>query len=1467
MVVVSRDRSSQHDICADRPADLGSSCCTLFCAQLAAKVLAAASESKQTEALLMDNVQALLWMCVKEWDRMRKDGADPRESLEGVCAREGLETKILADDVACGKEMLEQILASAGKSAPPGQSAGTGAARSQFGAMITGIPTGGDTQSQLGDTFLLLGLPARVVVVDSHRHMGQKAAGTLIAEGKTVQEVVAWIFQVLLKELACSVEYVSVTAFTLKKAALNADMTLADFVRQSGNTRTTQQRAAKSSSVPSRAAGEQGSQSSTARSSDAAPPSATSGAARSQAQQQATKSSSVSNQAAGEQGSQASRARSSDAASSSAAGGAVRSQAQQQAAKPSPVPNGKEGPQRPKVRSSDAAPLGRKPCGTAPASAASSAARSQGVGGPVRCDVLNLEAMHTCTKFSARCAQCKWQRQGPAWQNLDTVSFVDAAGQKVTPIVEKPKHLGGAWGIGCALCASARSTVQKHKFQAWAKFEVTDAKSVRKQNIVRHCKSEHHKAAVRMAQQPPPVASERPAGFSTTSGSQPEPGLDAVPRVERFVWAIQNVARGGSFRDFQKWCETNDLTSQLTSEGVCRDSSRQCAAKLTFCVAAVKVEERQSLLRRALRLSFAVDDRDQVFVMRARASFVRPRVGSEDFFVGLVRDYGYETADSAEAIWQCLRSLCTVRRGRREISGSKNSGSQPEIPDSERAPCGVSGPGDYVDEELLRQLVAITVAGASDGCKVALNSIQEVQKRHLKNIRYQFRDRPHTTRTCQKGVLKYMNEGRELMSALISGKRSFAKRAKHSRRFQQIWLRKQMEALAAARRRGGGSQPDLFVALQNLSHAEHRFDSRSEPMSIMCSRFGVIVEVLLEIADDAAPSHRDDRAWALGVLNLISGAEGFKKLLIFGVDCDFAVATQILVRVQDGISPDVALSAGQVRETAEVVEALFREGQVFLPEAEGMYTSQLLRGLRRIPRASRERMKWPEVGSQPGRGSSQAVEADFDLSGPRAYCQTLYKMVKEFFRLNFPDYDWRRKFGVFNCGPGCFPLELRLQYVGELAKKERVNPDAARSQFLMALPHMKRLYKETGDNRDAWCAYAELLRSRKGRHGVAADGPEHGKNGKPRQTLKESAGALLAIVLTYICLLDCTSDVERMFAQLAMQEEHRRERRLCPALLSAVLTVAVEVPSNIDSLVIRATEVGSSLASCRPRPFLLKAMRKYAEFYGSRAFASRSTVVQPAHIRAAQIQRCRVGTPRPAKHVTKQDMKRRWCAAAKTMVQALRQKRRQPAALRQTKIDKKKLFDKKKLSKTSRKLHKAVMSAQERTQGIEKRKFVQMEAKSGLVPPVAPLQGMPRKPRGVASPLPKARPKTIAIGGVAKGAKGSAVMGAAVASPLAKARPKTIAAQGAAVAPVAAPPPGGSAAVGVAKKKPSATVAPGQPGKKIAALSQAVSPKWQQKLRRAAETVAAAKTVAPCSPSPCAGVSLFRLARGPVAVI
>ena len=208
-------------------------------------------------------------------------------------------------------------------------------------------------------------------------------------------------------------------------------------------------------------------------------------------------------------------------------------------------------------------------------------------------------------------------------------------------------------------------------------------------------------------------------------------------------------------RDYAEWCKVNDLSSFLTSEGVCRDSSPQMASKIIASVGAVLREDHRALLRKAERLTFSVDERDQVFLMRVRVAFTKPEVGAAEFVAGLLRDYGTSTEASVDATWRCFRDLCTVH------GQGRHSGSQPDGAPS-------------VDEALLEHVKKITIAGASDGCAAAMKAIQLLRERHLPNLRFQFRDRPHTTRTCMKGILKYMAEGTPLLEALVSGKESFA---------------------------------------------------------------------------------------------------------------------------------------------------------------------------------------------------------------------------------------------------------------------------------------------------------------------------------------------------------------------------------------------------------------------------------------------------------------------------------------------------------------------------------------------------------------------------------------------------------------------------------------------------------------------------------------------------------------------
>ena len=115
--------------------------------------------------------------------------------------------------------------------------------------------------------------------------------------------------------------------------------------------------------------------------------------------------------------------------------------------------------------------------------------------------------------------------------------------------------------------------------------------------------------------------------------------------------------------------------------------------------------------------------------------------------------------------------------------------------------------------------------------------------------------------------------------------------------------------------------------LQNLAYKECHFDHRSEPMGILLSRFRAVVGTLVELRDDEG--HPSDAAWASILIQKLQGRVGFDKLVKFGVDCDFAVAVNRMIRMQDRPSADIALSVAEVTECLEICYVLFEEGHAF----------------------------------------------------------------------------------------------------------------------------------------------------------------------------------------------------------------------------------------------------------------------------------------------------------------------------------------------------------------------------------------------------------------------------------------------------------------------------------------------------------------------------------------------------------
>ena len=92
------------------------------------------------------------------------------------------------------------------------------------------------------------------------------------------------------------------------------------------------------------------------------------------------------------------------------------------------------------------------------------------------------------------------------------------------------------------------------------------------------------------------------------------------------------------------------------------------------------------------------------------------------------------------------------------------------------------------------------------------------------------------------------------------------------------------------------------------------------------------VEVIAKNKDNKHPwgeRHPKEAACASKLLGLISGPYGFNRSVKFAVECDFAVACNRMIRMQDKPSADIALNVTEVTECLEICYVLFDEGHAF----------------------------------------------------------------------------------------------------------------------------------------------------------------------------------------------------------------------------------------------------------------------------------------------------------------------------------------------------------------------------------------------------------------------------------------------------------------------------------------------------------------------------------------------------------
>ena len=424
-------------------------------------------------------------------------------------------------------------------------------------------------------------------------------------------------------------------------------------------------------------------------------------------------------------------------------------------------------------------------------------------------------------------------------------------------------------------------------------------------------------------------------------------------------------------------------------------------------------------------------------------------------------------------------------------------------------------------------------------------------------------------------------------------------------------------------------------------------------MSILCQRFRAVVGTLVALRDDDE-RHPKEAAWASKLIDLISGPDGFNRLAKFAVDCDFAVACNRMIRMQDKSSADIALSVTEVTECLEICYVLFDEGRAFDLEDNHTYTGHLLRSFLRPTDVTASSQASNQRGTkalgQLGIGWPKDISESDALKEGKRYAKTLYKMAFKFLKLNFPDYSWRTKFGAFTCGPTAFPEAYRMKCLEKLAVKEGLDKAQTRFQFQQVFPHMQRLYRETGDNRLAWSKLLESFR-----------------NPTNRRKFRADMSCVLHLAVTYIGILDVTTDVERCFSRLQRLEIKSRERHCHPSRLEDSLNIVLEVPSSVDALVDRRHEPMRRESKSqifqemwRPGPLLIAAQSKYAEFFGQKKLACRSLVVKPLALRATEcpvgrVYQCSEITPKKAA-LTKKEVLNKWTTHVQDLVKDWRKR-------------------------------------------------------------------------------------------------------------------------------------------------------------------------------------------------------------------
>ena len=506
------------------------------------------------------------------------------------------------------------------------------------------------------------------------------------------------------------------------------------------------------------------------------------------------------------------------------------------------------------------------------------------------------------------CARCQWIKWGSSWQEKQGSHRVDRAGklERIQWVAERATCRGGAWALGCTVCAHAKQRLQtESSLQArqrhgrldskWCRFEVRN-KCMQAHTLDQHSMNEAHKMAMDIYLCPETPVSELLAESRPVQDDELFKG--SVPQPADWLRAWRHLKEAMSFRS----CEKISGTENFVQTGVAKGSDRRTVKALQAIIVEGKREQKRQWLRAASSIAILVDDRGAWKVLRFRCDhgggykegLLRVLYRGGDGVIEVERWDDDFCKRESESIIQCLRDFCTS---------------------------AVSG----FDEGLFDHLRSAVHIYVSDGCPAALKTGRMLKTSLLSGIAFMIRDPAHAIRIAARDPLHAEERFGEFWRRVFDSKHALVRDIECSDQIRAKFESCQERVLKIMGSQGGG----LKSVLKHLSAAKQRFESFASPARRYCLLLNSLALLLALIATD----QRKEKATREAAEEALEAMTP-DSIVVAGLTADYTAECLDFVRQFDRSNVDPATLARQRDAFKERMNALFLQGFAALEPAE-----------------------------------------------------------------------------------------------------------------------------------------------------------------------------------------------------------------------------------------------------------------------------------------------------------------------------------------------------------------------------------------------------------------------------------------------------------------------------------------------------------------------------------------------------